>query len=631
MNPTLAAILGPLEGATFTCGSEELSIGRESSNDIPLADPLVSRKHCMITKERDQFKIIDLNSHNGVSINGLPTKERVLEHGDQIQIGDSIFLFLSQTDESPSVQSEVETETQALPGGTTARLRIEEAIYMQPEKLLTLPPTARMTRDLNTLFKVSRIINNVQGMQTLQTKIAELSFEAIPAQRAAILRIDSEKKNVTTAFTLDKRPGYSQQFQVSNTVLEQVLQEKVAILANDVAHKERFSSAKSLNESQIHSLLCIPLVIDNNASGVFYLDTTDPEILFDEGHLQLATALAGITAPALDREQQRVWLHAENQRLRAFIQKDQNMLGEAPAMELVYQIITRIAPTTATVLICGESGTGKELAALAIHLNSPRATKPFVAINCAALAESLQETELFGHEKGAFTGAIFQKKGKLEMAHGGTVFLDEIAETAPSFQGMLLRVLQEKEFQRVGGTNTLKVDVRWIAATNQDLEKSVEAKKFREDLYFRLKVVTLTLPPLRERREDIPTLANHFVAKYGKNFHRSVKGISAAAMKYLVQYDWPGNIRELENTIQRAVIFSSDEEILTEDLPENLLETGETVEASLTNYHQAIQTTKKQIIQKALDQSGGNYTQAATLLGLHPVYLYRLTRNLKLK
>jgi transcriptional regulator with GAF, ATPase, and Fis domain len=624
MTPTLASILGPLEGVVFTCGSADLSIGRESSNQVCLRDPLVSRKHCVISKSGERFKITDLHSHNGVSVNGLPTKERYLEHGDQIQIGDSMFLFLVQDEEAPSVCTEASTNSEILARGTTTRLRMDEVIYTNPERLLALPPSTRVTRDLNTLFKIGRIINTVQGTKELQTKLIELCVEAIPAQRAAILLTEPGNAKLKSGLTFDRRSGFVP-FQINGEIVNQVFHERVGILTKDVTNQ------KELAESQIHSLLCVPLTIGKKFLGVTYLDTSDPEVLFDEAHLQLATAIAGIAASALDREQQKDRLDAENQRLRSFIQRDRNMIGEAPAMERVYQMINRIASSNSTVLICGESGTGKELAALAIHLNSSRAQKPFVPINCAALAESLQETELFGHEKGAFTGAVCQKKGKLEIAQGGTVFLDEISEIAISFQAKLLRVLQERQFERVGGTQTINVDVRWIAATNRNLEKAIQEKTFREDLYFRLNVVTLVIPPLRERRDDIPLLANYFATKYGKNFQRNVKGISPSAIDYLVRYDWPGNIRELENAIQRAVIFVSDREILPEDLPENVLEVDQVPGSDKTTYHDAIQVAKKQIIQKALEQSKGNYTQAATLLGIHPVYLYRLTRNLGLK
>src|SRR5262249_923142 len=249
----------------------------------------------------------------------------------------------------------------------------------------------------------------------------------------------------------------------------------------------------------------------------------------------------------------------ENSRLREELDLGHNMIGESQGMREVYQRIARVAPTGSTVLILGESGTGKELAARAIHQNSARADSPFVAINCAALTETLLESELFGHEKGAFTGAIAQKKGKLETAQGGTIFLDEIGEMPLLQQAKLLRVLQEREFERVGGARTLKADIRVIAATNRDLETAIKQGAFRQDLYDRLKVGRLRRPTLRERQADIPLLASYFVTRYAAKCNRQVRGLTPAARAALCAYDWPGNVRELENAIERAVVLGSDE------------------------------------------------------------------------
>ena len=251
-------------------------------------------------------------------------------------------------------------------------------------------------------------------------------------------------------------------------------------------------------------------------------------------------------------------------------------------------------------------------------------------INCATLTDNLLESELFGHEKGAFTGAIAQKKGKLEVAHEGTVFLDEVGELAPTLQVKLLRVLQEREFERVGGTRPIKVDIRLLAATNKDLEKATQEKTFRPDLYYRLNVVSLTMPTLRERREDIPLLAQYFATKCSEKCGRPVRGISREARIRLMNYSWPGNVRELQNAIERAIVLGSADVILPEDLPETLLET-ESALGDFNNYHELIKEKKKELILNAVRQASGNYTEAAKHLGLHPNYLHRLIRNMNLK
>jgi transcriptional regulator with PAS, ATPase and Fis domain len=300
-------------------------------------------------------------------------------------------------------------------------------------------------------------------------------------------------------------------------------------------------------------------------------------------------------------------------------------------MREVYNLIRRVAPTDSTVLIQGESGTGKELVARAIHRNSPRSAHPLVAVNCAALTETLLESELFGHEKGAFTGATAQKKGKLELAQGGTLFLDEVTEMAVALQPKLLRALQEREFERVGGTRTIKADIRLIAATNRDLGAAVAAGTFRKDLYYRLKVVGLSMPPLRERREDIPVLADYFIHKISSKGKSKGKTLSPAARACLIGHDWPGNVRELENAIERALILGTAEMILPEDLPEEILEASSGPTASTPKYHGALKDTKKQIILEALHRSSGNYIEASELLGVHPNSLLRLIRKLGLK
>jgi Nif-specific regulatory protein len=365
--------------------------------------------------------------------------------------------------------------------------------------------------------------------------------------------------------------------------------------------------------------------------GVIYLDTKEPDAIFDKDHLQLVSAISAITAVAIENARHFEWLVSENRRLIADFDIEHNMVGESQPVREVLQFISKVAPTDATVLLSGESGTGKELAARAIHQNSKRADKPFMAVNCAALAESLLESELFGHEKGSFTGALAQKKGRLEIADGGTVFLDEIGELSPTLQVKLLRVLQEREFERVGGTRTIKVDIRLVTATNKNLEEAVNEGSFRQDLYYRLNVVGLEMPPLRNRLEDVPLLANYFAAKYGEKCNRRVTGISAAAQERLMGYDWPGNVRELENAIERAVVLGTTEHILLEDLPESVLESESRVAAPATRYHDAVAQTKKQIILNTMQQVKGSFTEAAKVLGVHPNYLHRLIRNLNLK
>jgi Nif-specific regulatory protein len=293
-----------------------------------------------------------------------------------------------------------------------------------------------------------------------------------------------------------------------------------------------------------------------------------------------------------------------------------NIIGNSKVMQAVYDLIAQVSKSNTTVLIWGESGTGKELVANAVHYNSLRASKPFIKVNCAALPETVIESELFGHERGAFTGAIGQRKGRFELAHGGSIFLDEVGDLSPATQIKLLRVLQEKEFERVGGITTLKTDVRIIAATNRNLEKLVEGKKFREDLYYRLNVFPIYMPPLRERKTDILLLADYFVEKYSKANHKNTRRISTPAIDMVMSYHWPGNVRELENCIERAVILTNDDVIHGHHLPPTLQTAEATGTISGSNFQETLNNLERELILDALKSSRGNQTKAAQMLGL---------------
>jgi transcriptional regulator with GAF, ATPase, and Fis domain len=617
MDPKLIVLTGASKGAILTI-QEELSIGRDPENQLRLQDNRVSRCHAVIKREKSTYKIFDLESHNGTLVNGIPLNEQTLKHRDRIQIGDNVFVFLLYEEKELSGLNNVEVDENSVLTMSPVPLNLEDAL-------------CSMARDLNLLIKVSAIINTTKSLKALQRQLLESMFEAIPAERGVIMLTDESLDNPASTFAMDRILDASRPISVSRTVARHVLGEGVAVLSKDVGSSENLSKSESLMQGNIRSLLCVPLVLQKKTIGIIHLETSNPTTPLNEEHLQVVTAIASFVSGALQNLLQVEWLETENKRLKDDIQIERNMIGEGRRMREIYQFIAKVAPTESTVLILGESGTGKELAARSIHQNSPRANKPFVAVNCAALTETLLESELFGHEKGAFTSAHLQKKGKLEVADGGTLFLDEVAEASLQIQAKLLRVLQEREFERVGGTRPIKVNVRLIAATNKDLEKAIQSQSFRQDLYYRLNVISRTMPPLRERREDIPLLASYFLVKYSEKCKRHVTGLSTKVREYLVAYDWPGNVRELENAIERAVVLGSTEQIQPEDLSEQILEAGSTSGPHDLDYHEALKEAKKQIIMKALNQTNGKYIQAATILGMHPNNLHRLIRNIGLK
>jgi len=625
----LVGIAGPVKGAILTLDSKELSIGRDQGNVLVIDEPAVSRQHCLVRAGEDGYRIRDLASRNGTYVNGMPVKERTLHNGDQIQVGYCAMLFVAQNETGPSAGRLAEDLVQ---DRKTVVLHKQEAVYLATDTVPDVSPRpTRVCRDLTTLLRISARINSLRDRDELQRELMDSIFKTIPAQCGAILLAENGSEEFASVFTRERDGKLNQPVPISQTIVRQVLQEKVSVLSNDMQNSAVYSRAHSLTEVAVSSLMAVPLELRDNVVGLIYLNTSNPRATFDEDHLQLLTGIAGIAAPALDNIRRVESLLTENRQLVAEANIEHNMVGTSARMREVYQFIGKVAPTAATVLVCGESGTGKELVAHAIHRNSPRAEKRFVAVNCAAIAENLLESELFGHERGAFTGAIALKKGKLEEADGGTIFLDEIGELAPALQAKLLRVLQEREFERVGGTRTIKTDIRVIAATNRDLPEAVKQGAFRQDLYYRLNVVSITLPPLRDRREDIPMLAQHFAAKHCKLSNRPTMQVSAGVRAALLAYSWPGNVRELENAIERAVVLGSTDYILPEDLPDEVVDAGCPPVASITRYHQAMREAKKQLIVRTLEQVTGNHNEAARLLGLHPNNLHRLIRNLDLK
>ena len=632
MRPRLLVIAGPSKDSTIPLPDGESTLGRDPTNAVSVPDASVSRKHCLLRREEDdRFQIKDLDSRNGTLVNGLAIKEQWLRHGDEIATGDSVFLFLLEDEEQAVPPSRVEFDD-SQPMAETKLIHPREVLYLQPDRLLReLPAGSAVARNLNALLKISRVVHAIRDLEELQAQLLDLVFEVIPAGRGAILLSDGAGLEFNCLYARTRQAGQPQLVRVSRTIARQAMKDNVAILGVDVAASGALREVESLAASEVRSLLCVPLTVFQRVIGCIYLDSTNAINRFQEDHLQLVAAIAGISAVALDNARRLQWLEQENQRLTTEVRQEQSLVGEGARMKEIFQFLARVSPTESTVLIEGESGTGKELAARALHRNSHRANKPFVAINCAAIPESLLESDLFGHERGAFTGAAVQKKGRLEVADGGVVFLDEIGELAPALQVKLLRVLQEREFEHVGGTHTIKVDIRLIAATNRDLNEAVRTGQFRQDLYYRLAVVRLTMPPLRERREDIPMLTRHFVQKYAKRSKVKPKPVSREAMAALVNYEWPGNVRELENAIERALVMGSADMVRLEDLPESLLEQESPAEMHEGKYHASVKELKKQLIIDAVEQTRGNYVEAAGILGVHPNYLHRLIRNLGLK
>jgi transcriptional regulator with GAF, ATPase, and Fis domain len=616
----LIAIAGPLTGMVLQLNDHSVRIGRDTTNDICLSDLALSRLHCTIDLQDGVWRIRDRQSSNGTFVNGTQVTDRELNDRDRITLGGSLFLFVV---DPPGSSLPALTERS---GEIVTHLRVDDDFYLHDGEQET---GSRARHDLRALLRISTKINSVSLEEDLHRELLELLTETIPADQIALITVAADGEFGIVASR--HAPG-APAVPVSNTVVRQALQERVSLLTRDVAETAALATAASVVAAGCQSILCVPMFIRERALGALCLTTMRTDA-FDDDHLRLLTAIANVAAVALDNVRQLAWLQSEKSRLQEALEGDhRGLVGRSVGMQRIFTLIGKVARSDATtVLITGETGTGKELVARAIHLNSGRAKRPFVAINCAALTDTLLETELFGHERGAFTGAVTQKKGKLEIAEGGTVFLDEVGELAPALQSKVLRALQEREIERVGGTRPVRVDVRLVSATNRNLSDDVAAGRFRRDLFHRLKVVEIDVPPLRERREDIPQLASHFVGRFVRTTTRPIRGISPEALKYLTAYDWPGNVRELENTIERAIVLGSSDCILREDLPEALLERAPSRTSEAARFHEAVRDAKVRVIADAFREARGSYTGAAHLLGLHPNYLHRLIRNLDLK
>jgi len=479
------------------------------------------------------------------------------------------------------------------------------------------------SRRLTALLEVSQALGSTLDTRAAVEKVLEILDRELGMKRGAIALLEGEGDlKIQYAFGLSEGERQRGRYKVDEGVTGKVVASGKPIIVPQVSKEPLFLyRTRKRSPDTEESFICVPIKDRRKTVGALSITYPYKQNRNYEDSVQLLTIVTSMIAQSLRLgqlvEQERAQLQGENALLKRELQQKydfRNIVGTSKEMRDVYEQIAQVAPSGATVLIRGESGTGKELVAHAIHYNSPRSSKPFVKVNCAALPESLIESELFGHEKGAFTGAVARKRGRFELAEGGTLFLDEIGDLSPAMQVKLLRALQEREFERVGGTETIKVNVRLITATNVDLEQAVSDGRFRSDLYYRLNVFSIYLPPLRERKTDILLLADHFLEKYGRQNGKRIKRISTPAIDMLMTYHWPGNVRELENVVERTTLVCEGNVIHGYHLPPTL----QTAEGSGTvtkmSLDQAVNAFEKDLIQDALKTTRGNRARAARLL-----------------
>ncbi len=541
-------------------------MGRAETNEIVLHDELCSRAHAELYATDDGWWVHDCQSMNGTRVNDRKIeKDELLATGDEISLGRSRLIFVTQLADLPP-QTAPEPSAEAADISIVNRLGQTRydlnstGTTLANHAAMDVPSAGHWTRHLSLLYRLALKMGEINEFDELIREVLRELIDSTPVDEAAILMVSDRHEVKLAAYqSNDERQSYTP---LPASILKEVLASRQAVLAED---RNRLHGPPA-DGPRFSSLICCPVMNGERIDFLIHLACLNPLQTLGMEDLELTVAIGRQLGVASQRLRRQLALYEENQRLKAQVAQEVQLIGHSPSILSIEAQIMRVGPTQATVLIRGESGAGKELVARAIHLASTRRTGPFVCLNCAALAESLLESELFGHEKGAFTGATERKIGKFEASHQGTIFLDEIGELPPTAQAKLLRILEGHPYERVGGNEPVRVNVRVVAATNRPLEEAVNSGQFRRDLYFRLQVVEIRVPPLRERATDIPLLAEYFLNRFRLETGHKIRGFTAAAMEKIKAYHWPGNVRELRNVVERALALASGPMLDAEDI-----------------------------------------------------------------
>lgn len=631
---------------------QPVTVGRAPTNQIVVKDERCSRTHAEIFFSQERWVLRDLESRNGTVVGSQPIKgDYVLNPDDVIRVGHTQMAFVhdlatafpdsmgggdaaaaGKIDETVPLASVSDSNVLSVEEPTKITHRRVQTRFLSPPPAEEEASAPKVGRAAAQLCRLAFEMAKAPDLQSVSRVALAGLFDATEMDAGAILLLPRFFKGEPTAGDLEvvaSRTDSPLNYQrVSNFVANTVLREKEAVLARNVMGDSALSIRDSKGEFHATSLICAPIRKNERRLGVVHLYSTRPERVPDPDDLELTLAVADTLAVALENLSRRLELSEnltqirdENLQLRERLGVESEIIGTSAAMDNVQHEISRAAPNRSTVLIRGESGVGKELVARAIHFSSPRKKGPFCVINCAALSESLLESELFGHERGAFTGATERKIGKFEAADTGTLMLDEIGEMSPHIQAKFLRVLEGHPFERVGGSEPIKVDVRVIAATNRDLERAVADNSFRRDLFFRLHVLEMFVPALRKHPEDIPELAKHFLQKFNAETGRKLRGFTAEAIDHLYQYRWPGNVRELKNVVERAVVLAQEEYIDVDDLTLSKIstagDTGEIMPPAVNSFEpMSLEELERRHILATLNSTGWNKSQTARILGI---------------
>jgi len=563
------------------------SIGSSPDCDIRVRDPDVASGHCSILFDGRVFRLAPVSRQTKVSINGKRRKKHDLTHGDVVQLGTTELQF--------SVYDEAVSEGEAA------------------ETAVELPPYHKLF-----LFS-SKLLGNYELGQLLK-ELMDAVIEVSNADKGFLILLEGNQLRVKVARNMRSENVGDAVTQLSDSIIAKVVRTRKPLIISDALNDAEFSDSLSVVNLKLCSVMCVPLMDKDSLMGLIYVGNDNVVELFEEQALEVLTIFAAQASLIIKNALLINELQLESQGLRQRLEAERfgRIIGSCDAMLEVFKKVEKVATTDISVLITGETGTGKELIANEMHQRSSRAKGPFITINCGAIPENLLESELFGHVKGAFTGAVATKRGKFQAANGGTLFLDEIGELPLPLQVKILRALQERTVVKVGDTRPESVDIRVLAATNKNLEEEIRAGQFREDLFYRLNVVNIHLPPLRERGEDILVIAKYFLAKFAEEYGVKVKGFSPNAVISIKKYPWPGNIRQLENHIKKAVVLA-EKALLG---PEDLDLTADVLPA-IVALAAAKENFQRQYINEVLALNNGNRTKTARDLGVDPRTIFR--------
>jgi transcriptional regulator with GAF, ATPase, and Fis domain len=612
------------------------TLGRSPGNRIRIQDDLASREHAEIAFEEGRWYVRDLGSLNGSRVNDELVREKPwkLDPNDEIQVGRSHFIFVEDLDDLPPIPQSPKTKNDEQ---IEIKKRLRSTRYIpvpssikKPEASNegTIADSRRSEQALAVLYRLALDMGSVSSLEELTDVVLDGLLEGVPGELVAVtaLKESRDQELLAHRYRDSTKKTYHK---VSQFVSSEVIQHREAILAENVALNPQLKNRESLTDLKANSLICTPVIFGEDLLGLIHIYSTALNHALTQENVEFAMAVArqfGAAWFQLQRQDRQSSLIRE---LKDSLRLESELVGASDPLKLIETQISRVAATNATVLIRGESGSGKELVARAIHFSSPRREGAYVCLNCAALTETLLESELFGHERGAYTGATEKMIGKFEAADKGTIFLDEIGEMPMSTQSKFLRVLEGHPFERLGGNNSIKVDVRVVAATNRPLEEAVRSGQFRKDLFFRLQVVEIRVPPLRERLDDIPVLADHFLKRFVRETGRKIKGFTPQAIDKLQAYHWPGNVRELRNVIERAVALSGGNVLDATDIWLSSLDLDSPKGIAFEPI--SLEEMERRHIQAMLTHTLWNKSQAAELLGIERSTLDRKIKAYEIK